>query len=184
MYTDCCIYVDMLCVISFLPGCPCLLISAAWSQATHKETSPSVPSGMLKSGQIFSEATMDHGPTLSLIEEEELAYRRSFARHVASRTNKVCRNSALRLHPFSPSAHSFKFYKSIIVCRPSPIPFPSLKLVFCVLSEMFEILMLFFTGYVGKHFGASHGCAPCTCRAKRIVSATASPAHSHYFSAR
>jgi hypothetical protein len=68
--------------------------AAARTQATHNETTSADQTKMLKSGEIFAEATMDHGPARLLIQEQEEAYRQSFVRHVASRTNKVCNDSA------------------------------------------------------------------------------------------
>jgi hypothetical protein len=52
-------------------------------------TSTSVFKSLLRSGEIFAEATEDQGPKRNIIEEEEESYRQNFAKHVASRTKVI-----------------------------------------------------------------------------------------------
>jgi hypothetical protein len=139
MYTEfICLCQQYLCVLQSLLCCAQSLLSllltaaAARTQATHNETTSAVHTEMLKSGEIFAEATMDHGPARLMIEEQEEAYRQSFVRHVASRTKKVCNDSASHLHTCTDA---------------SSLPIPS-RLVFCIALDCVAMLMMFSADYV------------------------------------
>ena len=129
------------------------LRTVAWAQATHKETTPSVQNNMLKSGKIFSEATMVHGPTRSMIKEEEEAYRRSFARHVASRSNQVCSDSVPIRSP-----RTLLHILTNLLRHAGFLLVPPLRLICFISYGIAEMLIP--PGNIGEHPGTSCGRAP------------------------